>query len=130
MPQALQLDKAGRLKLSEADVVRQVCDFLQARGWRIFRTGYGEIRTMERIVDTVGEIGMPDFLAVRYKTGCYCELIWMEFKRPKSKGDTGGRLRKSQVSWIALERALGATVVVVDSLVDFMGWYRRNVGRG
>lgn len=129
MPQALQLDKAGKLKLSEADVVRQVEDFLFHRGWRIYKTGYGEITRDGRVVDTVGEEGMPDKCAVRYNSGRYCELIWLEFKRPKCKGDSGGKLRKSQVTWMAIERARGALCLVPDSIETFMAWYRAEIGR-
>lgn len=125
MPKALQLDKAGRLKLSEADVVRQVCDFLEAHGWRLFRTGYGEIHRAGEARATVGEEFMPDRLCVRYKTGAYCELLWIEFKRKKAPGVRAGKLTAGQDNWIQEERARGATCVVVDDLVEFLDWYRR-----
>lgn len=125
MPRQLKLDGAGKLKLRESDVVKQVEDFLQAHGWRAFKTGYGEIRRGERVVGTVGEEYMPDRLFVRYKTGSYAELIWCELKRPRCKGDSGGKLSKGQRGWLADERLRGATCMVVDSLVDFMGWYKK-----
>jgi len=128
MAQGLQLDKAGKLKLSERDVVRQVEDFLHHHGWRIFATGYGELVRDDRVVATVGEEGMPDRLAVRYGSSPRCELIWMEFKRPKSKGDSGGKLRKSQVTWMAMERSRGALCLVSDSIENFMAWYRAEIG--
>ena len=128
MPRPLKLDGAGKLKLSEADVVKQVEDFLTAHGWRAFNTGYGEIRRGERVVGTVGEEYMPDRQYVRYKTGHYAELLWIEFKRGKSKGDSGGRLSKGQRKWIAEERLRGATCLVVDSLVEFRDFYRREFG--
>lgn len=128
MARALKLDKAGKLKLSEADVVQQVTDFASAHGWRVFATGYGEIRKGERVVATVGEEYMPDRLFIRYKTGSYAEVLWIEFKRPKSAGDSGGKLSKGQRKWIAEERLIGATCWVIDSLVEFCDLYRREFG--
>jgi len=128
MARGLRVDKIGKLKLSEADVIRQVQDFLFARGWRIFVMGYGEIRRGDRVVAVVGEEFMPDRQAVRYKTGAYAELIWLEFKRPASAGDPGGRLSPGQARWIERERELGAAVFVPDNLDEFKVWYLDVIG--
>ena len=128
MARALKIDKAGKLKLSESDVVKQVTDFASAHGWRVFETGYGEIRKDGRLVATVGEEYMPDRLFVRYKTGSYAEVLWVEFKRPKSADQAGGKLSKGQRQWISEESMIGATCLVIDSLADFTDFYRREFG--
>ncbi len=126
MPRPLKLDRKGKLKLSEADVVEQVCGFLVAHGWRIYRTGYGAVLNSKgEQVGTVGEEFMPDYQIVRFKTGHYAEVLFVEFKRPKCAGDSGGRLSKGQKNWIANERLRGATCLVVDDLVGFMDFYRK-----
>lgn len=129
MPRALKLDKAGKLKLSEDDVVRQVCDFLEAHGWQIYRRGYGAVLNEEGVqVGTVGEVGESDYEAIRFKSGVYAEVMFLEFKRPKCKGDSGGRLRKEQRDWITLQRLRGATCLVVDDLLQFREFYRKEIG--
>ncbi len=79
MTAALKLDKHGKLRLSEADVTRQVCDFLEAEGWRGVRmnvggmsyraitkkTGWAGGDVVDRYV-AFGEPGMPDWLFIRY----------------------------------------------------------------
>lgn len=102
--------------LSEKDVERQISDWMQIHGWREFATGYGEIRRGERLVATVGEVGMPDRLFVRYLPDGRCDLVWVELKRPKGVGRSGGRLRKEQEDWARNERVRGAVVLVIDSL--------------
>lgn len=129
MARPLKLDASGKLKLSEADVVQQVCDFLQLHGWRIYRTGFGSVLDKNsEVIGTVGEVGQPDYQAVRYGAGHYAEVMHMEFKRPKCAGDRGGRLRKDQRNWIALERMRGATCLVIDNLTDFRDWYKKEIG--
>jgi len=129
MPRATKLDRAGKLKLSEADVARQVTDFLEFRGWRGLKTGYGEIHRDGAVVERVGEEGMPDRQFLRYKIAVYAEVIWAEFKRPKCAGDFGGRLRKAQREWLFYEAARGAACVVVDDLGQFQKWYMANFAR-
>ena len=41
MTPVLKLDKTGKLRLSEADVTKQVCDFMAAEGWRHIRHNVG-----------------------------------------------------------------------------------------
>lgn len=124
----LRIDREGKLKLSEADVVRQIKDFLYARGWRILVTGYGQIQREGGVVAVVGEKGMPDRQAIRYKTGGYAEVIWLEFKRPPSAGDPGGRLSDKQVAWIENERLRGGLCFVPDNLDEFLVWYLDTIG--
>ena len=128
MPKVLKLDRAGKLKLSEADVVLQVEDWLKAHRWEILRTGYGEIYRDGRPVAWVGEVGMPDAQARRWKGGNYCEVIWLEYKRPKCAGYRGGILGPAQRLWLAAETARGGLCVVVDNLDQFKAWYRQHIG--
>lgn len=46
MTTALKLDKEGNLRLSEADVTKQVCDFMAAEGWRGVRMNVGAFRKL------------------------------------------------------------------------------------
>lgn len=128
MARAMRIDKAGKLRLTEAEMFVQVDDFLRAHGWRVFVTGYGEIHRGGRVVATVGEVGMPDRLCIRYGSGNYAEVIWLEGKRKKSKGDSGGKLRDGQKEWIAAEERRGATIHVPRSLEGFQAWYRETIG--
>ena len=128
MARALRIDKEGKLRLTEAEMFGQVEDFLQAHGWRIFKMGYGEIHRGGRVVGTVGEVGMPDRLCIRYGAGSYAEVIWLEGKRAKSKGDSGGRLRDKQLNWIDNEMRLGATICVPRDLDSFAAWSRETIG--
>jgi hypothetical protein len=128
MARGLRLDKDGKLKLSEADVIRQIEDFLDAHGWRVFVMGYGEIERGGRVVAVVGEEFMPDRQAIRYKTGAFAEVIWLEFKRPPSAGDPGGRLSAGQKRWIEREQKRGAACFVPDNLEEFQVWYRETIG--
>lgn len=129
MARALRIDKDGKLKLSEADMFRQVEDFLRAHGWRVFVTGYGEIHRGGRVVAVVGEEYMPDRLCIRYGAGSYAEVMWLEGKRPKSKGDSGGKLSDGQRNWLRDEVARGATCFVPDNLPGFQEWYRQTIGK-
>lgn len=128
MARALKVGKDGKLRLSEAQVLEQIEDFLRARGWRIFVTGYGEIVKNGRPVAVVGEKGMPDRLCIRYGTGSYAEVIWLEGKRPKSMGDSGGKLRDDQRDWIRDETVRGASCFVPNGLDGFLDWYRQTIG--
>lgn len=128
MARGLRVDNGGQLKLSEAEMFVQVEGFLQAHGWRVIKVGYGEIHRGGRVVGTVGEVGMPDRLCIRYGAGSYAEVIWLEGKRSKSKGDSGGRIREKQKEWIAAEERRGATVHVPRSLEGFQAWYRETIG--
>lgn len=148
MTRALKLDKkTGKLRLSEADVTRQVCDFLALEGWRGVRMNVGarvQRRTQDvclgmdeqgdAIVKTVevsrsrvsfGEPGMPDWLFIKYwcdgqMINCEenADLIWLEIKAP------GKEPKPHQLAWHKAERARGALVKVVDDFETFRDWYQ------
>lgn len=144
MTTALKLDKKGKPRLSEADVTKQVCDFLSYEGWRSVRMNVGgaTYRTLTNetgwdsggeVVDRYvqfGEPGQPDWLFIRYGRQNrdfsharpwirYAEkLLWIEFKAPGKKPSAG------QIDWHEAERARGALVMVVDNYEVFRDWYR------
>lgn len=93
MTTALKLDNKGTLQLSEADVTRQVCDFMAAEGWRHVRHNVGGAYSSQAVTALLkllekfgrwtpllakaihrvrysfvefGEPGMPDSQFIRY----------------------------------------------------------------
>lgn len=129
---ALKLDKTGKLRLSEADVTKQVCDFLAVEGWRGVRMNVGGISYTPtgfppRFVQ-FGEKGMSDWLFIRY------EMIWRIAKKPSHYGMAnvmwlemkapGKKPKPHQLAWHEAERARGALVKVVDHFETFRDWYR------
>lgn len=127
-PTELQLDRHGKLKLSEADVTKQCIDFLRAHGWRCIRletmpvTGPGGGMTM------IGEPGQPDWIVIRSK---FCtdwlnrdlaRLIFVEFKAP------GKKLMRQQIAWHDQARSDGFEVLVIaslEALQEHMRWRMR-----
>ena len=123
--------------MKEADVTRQVIDYLEARGWRAIRMQSGLFKRATpgytgRV--RVGEVGIPDWLIVSYlypydhylgppAVSISPALFWLELKRP------GEKLRKGQPEWIDKERARGALVCVADSLESFEEWYGEVYGK-
>lgn len=125
MAREFRIDAAGRLKLLEGDVVRQVTEFLENERWIVKKTGYGEVWRSGRAVGRYGEKGQSDTQCVRYLGAFSAQIFYIEFKRPKSKGDSGGKLRPRQREWLDLERSRGAVCIVVDDLEKFKDWYRK-----
>lgn len=124
------MTRKPRLDPKERDIQATCEDLLQLDRWRILRM---EQNFSERKIKTVGEVGMPDCLAIRYPQvgqGTYGALgwagvIWIEWKRLKGKPSTQQRL------WHAAERQRGALVILAgedfEASVDgFLEWYRRS----
>ena len=112
---------------SEAQIQKQIDDFLELDGWRIIRTDLPHLRGLG-----VQEKGIPDRLYVRYiptlipnpcvRYLAVSEVLWIEHKKPR------GRLSDRQKAWHAAERARGALVIVAGqdfhpSLDSFCQWY-------
>lgn len=113
------------VELKERDVTRQVRDFLEWRGWRPVRMQVAAFaRPTDGAMVRVGEVGMADYLFVRYlpRTGAALAL-WVEFKRPK-----GGRVAAHQKAWHERERERGAEVWRVDDLDNFAARYEAAFG--
>lgn len=108
--------------LLEADVTRQIKDFMRFRGWRAIRFQ----RTIVPGQFQTGEPGIPDWLFVRYlqtEFAGLCVLCWVEMKRA-----TRGKLMANQVSWRDRERRLGAIVLKANDIGEFHAEYERLFG--
>jgi hypothetical protein len=132
-PYSLKKKPAARRKsqlpfLFERHVQETVSAFLILKGWRAFRMEMTVQRERRR---AVGEIGMPDYLYIRYAyvppaklseneyfLRSSADVMWIEFKRSKSHKPT-----KDQAAWHAAEHDRGALVKVVDNIDEFIAWY-------
>lgn len=115
------------MKLTEADIARQVDDFMAIRNWRIIKTHSHDAPTKSG-ARVPPERGMPDRLCLWYPEGDYnrsvIKHLWVEFKAP------GKKLSADQEKWIECERLNGALVAVVDDIDIFMAWYAAEFGAG
>ena len=115
---------------SEAAIQRTVVELLEWDGWRAFRTEHAiERKESGGFKRRVGEVGMPDYLFIRYTvylggdtwnwegSETMSNVLWVEFKALGEKPD------KDQLAWHAAERQRGAMVLVVDSIDGFQAWY-------
>lgn len=129
MTPAIKLDKEGKLRLSEADVTEQVCQFLGAEGWRGYRMNVGGMENTPGNYVRFGETGVPDWLFIRYGAAptamdnaaqyrVRADVLWIEMKAPNKKPEP------HQLAWHEAERARGALVKVVDHFETFRDWYR------
>ncbi len=122
------------IKVTEAHIEKYVCDFLSLDGWICRKM---EQNFSERKVKLVGEKGMPDIVAIRYRFAdeseaakilkmavtddqlrAHVELLWVELKRPSQKP------RPSQVTWKEAEERRGALCWIVDSIDTFPERYK------
>lgn len=129
----IRIPRKPRIMHERDNVQAPVVQFLQIDGWRMFRT---ELTVQKERGRVVGEVGQPDYLAIRYKFPCravecsgescggpQAEVLWLEMKRPK-----GGRISKAQALWHAAERKRGALVLVVSDFDAFRRWYVQDSG--
>lgn len=124
-------------KLTERDLSKQICDFMQYRGWRKLRNNVGGRMGNEGQMIPFGERGMPDQLFLRYyrqPTGGAL-VLWIEMKRPGANmkcrcvpGDKRTCRNCQQRIWRDKERARGAVVIVADDLDEFCRWYDDHFG--
>lgn len=128
MSATIRIPRKPRVMHERDHVQKPVVQFLEIDGWRMFRT---ELTVQKERGRVVGEVGQPDYLAIRYGAnapeiqqclsmgGCACsEVMWLEFKRGKV-----GRISKAQSDWHAAERKRGALVLVVSDFDAFRKWY-------
>jgi hypothetical protein len=120
---------AGKLRISEADVQKAVVQILELDGWRAIRTDPVSDKSRGK---GFGEVGMPDYLFIRYLNGSVleypgghmvlkrpaAEVLWVEFKRKN------GVPRAHQVAWHTNENARGGMVRIADDAGDFREWYK------
>ena len=139
---AFRLTPDGKLKLSEADVVRQIKDFLALRNWVVIRCHVGTFvplrvakeaiglvkagraeaaeRSLNRNIVQACDEGTSDFLAVHPSL----PPLWIETKRP------GGKLRPAQSQWLNyMAHKRGFYCGYWDSLDAFLSFYREKIER-
>lgn len=111
----------SKVSVSEAHIQETVTHLLQLDGWRAIRTDPVSDRGRGK---GFGEVGMPDYLYVRYwnlSTVSFrnneSDVMWIEFKRP------GKSAEPHQLEWHNAERLRGALVLVVNDIDDFVRWY-------
>jgi hypothetical protein len=104
----------------EAVIEGECCQLLHEDGWRTLKTDPVRDRSRGK---GFGEVGMADTLALRYrKQSVLCEVLWLEWKAG------GGKVKKHQLEWHAMERARGAVTVTAGidfpaSVAGFRDWY-------
>jgi hypothetical protein len=99
--------------LKEADVVEACCDLLALRGYKVIRQQVARAKTAAGNWLTIGELGMPDFIAMHGKFRSFL----MEVKRP------GGKLSPEQVFKIQqLQMGYRLAVAVVESSRELHDW--------
>src|SRR5579862_1584869 len=70
--------KSPRLQLSENDVEEQCLAVLGLRGYKVIRLHVGRFKTADGRWLTIGEVGLPDYIAVHRKYPAF----FLEVKRP------------------------------------------------
>ena len=121
------------LKLSEADIEKQITSFLALDGWRALKTNPCSDKARGK---GFGEVGMADVLYIRYGSRIRAfpwsslsvedaadQVMWIEHKSGDKKAT------QHQREWHAAERWRGALVVVANEdfkadLESFQEWYR------
>lgn len=91
------------LKILEKHLQKYGEDLLELDGWHIFRA---ELNFSEKKMKSVGELGAPDCLAIRYLSGGTAEVLFIEWKRKGKKPTWTQRI------WHIMERERGALVWV------------------
>lgn len=105
------------MKLSEAQVTKQIIDFLRAEGWRCIRLQSGLFqRPMSGVRIRIGEPGMPDWLVMKQRCPLYAAFL-------EIKG-TGKTSRPDQVAWRTAAQKDGFTCEVFDNFETFLEFYR------
>lgn len=100
-------------QLREADVIRQVLDWMLAKGWVSYRLQSGLVRGATRgTFIKLNRTGTPDFIFTRAD-----RCLFFEAKGPKKK------LRPAQENWFAIAKLNGTPAIWADSLEMFMAKY-------
>lgn len=127
------------MTLKEKQIQKTITDLLRVEGWRVFEF---EQQWSDKKRKTVGEGGMPDVLAIRYRAGERLDavsilrsisvpldqVLWVELKRVDRRGKTTKASQK-QMDWHRDERARGALTLIagVDfpaTIEGFIEWYK------
>ena len=123
----MKLDKDGKLLPSEADIQRACTDFLELDGWRSLRTDPVSDRRRGK---GFGEIGMADYLYIRYPRGerdfkVFAQVLWIEWKQLR------GLPMRHQTAWHERERARGAMTLIAGrdfpaTIEGLREWYAKS----
>lgn len=115
--------KKAHTQITEEHIQRTVKEFLEWDDWRSLRTEHAIERDKNgKVKRKVGELGMPDYLFIRYRPWEIdsAQVIWIEFKSP------GEKPTQEQLKWHKAERDRGALVLVVDDIDAFVQWYKQS----
>ena len=110
----------------ELDLERAIRTLLEWHGWIVRKM---ERNYSERKRKSVGELGMPDLLAIRYIQDSFAaEVLWIEVKRTFRQKAT--KAAGHQHEWHTRDRRRGAFTVIAGedfeaSIDGFKLWYRR-----
>lgn len=123
MSRALTIEKStGKLRLLEADVDRQVTDFLEWNGWVCTRTAVIKALSTQGFID-IGEKGHADRLCTRPVAEALCGCFFLETKR--HRGKFSAKHIAQQKAWQAGMEARGYLVCVLPMDVpDLYTWFR------
>jgi len=128
MGSASTIAKVAQCKaLSEADVTRQICDFLRARGWILKRQQSGLFQRPESAARVrIGEVGEADWMALKStpilseygKFAGLSAVIFFGVKAP------GRKPSFDQSVWLETRRRLHFEADWFDSPDKFAAWYQ------
>ena len=123
---AFRLRAPNKIRLSEADVVRQCSDYLRAKGYWVHRNPVGKYQAPSGHWATFGPPGIPDYLAIHHRHPAF----FIEYKRPRGYRQSQGKLRPTQVLQFAVIRDdYGLHAVKIDSLealIEFLQEHERS----
>ncbi len=115
--------KRSVVRLSEADVTKQVTDFLRYRQWTLIRLNSGLFQTRDGGKRTyqIGEKGQADWLALRPFYDGKFNVLFVEMKA------TGKKPRADQARWLWVKGREGFHATWTDSLERFIEWYEKEI---
>lgn len=104
-------------KIAESHVAKACVQILALRGWKVLRLPVGLFKTMDGRHTTIGELGIPDYVALHPDYPGF----FLEVKRP------GGKLSKVQEIKIEqLVQGYRLAVAVIDSPEALAEWLKRH----
>lgn len=111
--------RSPSVKLSEAEVTKQVTDFLRYRKWTLIRLNSGLFQTRDggQRIYQIGEKGQADWLALKGFGNGAARVLFIEMKA------TGKKPSKEQLRWMVVKGKEGLEATWTDSLESFIEWY-------
>jgi hypothetical protein len=104
--------KSQKLELSENDVEEQCIGLLGLRGYKVIRLHVGRFQTIKGGWVTIGEPGLPDYVAVHKKHPAF----FLEVKRPGKKASPEQERKHCEL------RIQGLPVTTADSVTGLKEW--------